>query len=173
MINELDALVDTLANIPVNDDGSAVMRIGLMLYTETGNPNNNVKGGYVRAAIRDMTEANKALYINMFNGLNENGDKSDGGKAGLAMAEAWRYYDGMAPYAGNSKVKTDYTGNTAGNGGVEGDLRAAGERARRLQRLALQQPGGRRQLRPQLHHLHQQRRRAGQQRGHRHRQRRC
>jgi type IV pilus assembly protein PilY1 len=107
VINEIDALTDTLANIPVNDDGSPVIRIGLMLYTETGNPNSTVKGGYVRAAVRDMTAANKTLYINLFNGLNANGDKSDGGKAGLAMAEAWRYYDGIAPYAGNNKVKTD------------------------------------------------------------------
>ena len=83
-----------------------------MMYTETGNPNSNVGGGYVRAAIRDMTAANKTLYINLFNGLNANGDKSNGGKAGLAMAEAWRYYDGIAPYAGNNKVKTDYTNNT-------------------------------------------------------------
>jgi type IV pilus assembly protein PilY1 len=115
VVNEIDALVDTLANIPVNADGSPVIRVGLMMYTETGNPNGNVKGGYVRAAIRDMTGANKSLYINLFNGLNENSDKSDGGKAGLAMAEAWRYYDGIAPYAGNNKVKTDYTNNTAGN----------------------------------------------------------
>ena len=115
VINEIDALTDTLANIPVNDDGTPVIRIGLMMYTETGNPNSTVKGGYVRAAVRDMTAANKSLYINLFNGLNANGDKSDGGKAGLAMAEAWRYYDGIAPYAGNRKVKTDYTNNTAGN----------------------------------------------------------
>ena len=114
VINELDALTTTLSNIPVNDDGSPVIRIGLMMYTETGSPNNNTKGGYVRAAIRDMTAANKSLYINMFNGLNQNNDKSDGGKAGLAMAEAWLYYDGENPYAGNSKVKTDYTGNTSG-----------------------------------------------------------
>jgi len=114
VINELNALTTTLGNIPVNDDGTPVLRLGLMLYTETGNPNNNTAGGYVRAAIRNMTTANKALYVNMFNGLNQNGDKSNGGKAGLAMAEAWMYYDGENPYAGNRKVKTDYTGNTSG-----------------------------------------------------------
>jgi type IV pilus assembly protein PilY1 len=115
VINELDALTTTLAAIPVNDDGTAVLRLGLMLYTETGGGNNNVGGGYVRAAIRDMTEANKTLYINMFNSLNENSDKSNGGKAGLAMAEAWLYYDGENPYSGNGKIKTDYTSNTAGS----------------------------------------------------------
>src|SRR5262245_52930550 len=40
VINELDALTTTLAAIPVNDDGTPVMRIGLMLYTETGGGNN-------------------------------------------------------------------------------------------------------------------------------------
>jgi type IV pilus assembly protein PilY1 len=114
IVNEIGALVSTLSNIPLNDDGTPLMRVGLMLYTETGSPNNNVKGGYVRAAIRDMTAANKTLYGAMFSGLNKNTDKSDGGKAGLAMAEAWRYYDGKAPYAGNRKVKTDYTGNISG-----------------------------------------------------------
>ena len=35
-------------------DGSALMRVGLMLYTESGGSNSNTKGGYVRAAIRDI-----------------------------------------------------------------------------------------------------------------------
>jgi type IV pilus assembly protein PilY1 len=112
IVNELNALETTLSDVPVNDDGSAVIRVGLMLYTETGNPNNNVRGGYIRAAIRDMTEANKDLYVAMFNSLNENADKSNAGKAGLAMAEAWLYYAGEAPFAGNNKVKTDYLNNT-------------------------------------------------------------
>ena len=33
---------------------STPVPLGLMLFTETGNPNNNVDGGYVRAAIRDL-----------------------------------------------------------------------------------------------------------------------
>jgi type IV pilus assembly protein PilY1 len=111
-INELDALITTLTNIPVNDDGTAVIRVGVMMFNETGNPNNNVGGGYVRAAIRNMTDANKTKYMNLLSSFNVTTDRSNNGKAGLAMAEAWRYYDGQAPYAGNSKVKTDYTGNT-------------------------------------------------------------
>lgn len=114
MVNEIDALVTTLAGVTVNGDGSAAIRVGLMMYTETGGGNNNTAGGYVRAAIRDMTAANKTTYINMFNALHVNNDKSSGGKAGLAMAEAWRYYDGEAPYAGNGKVKTDYLNNNSG-----------------------------------------------------------
>lgn len=114
-INELDALITTLTNLPVNPDGTAVVRVGVMMFNETGNPNNNVGGGYVRGAIRNMTNANKTLYMNMLTSFNVNTDKSNNGKTGLAMAEAWRYFDGEAPYSGNSKVKTDYLGNTTGS----------------------------------------------------------
>ncbi|MBM5811852.1 MAG: pilus assembly protein PilY [Gammaproteobacteria bacterium] len=113
-INEQAALVSTLSNLPVNDDGTAVFRVGVLLFNETGNPNNNVGGGYVRAAIRDMTAANKTIYGNLLTSFNIISDRSNNGKAGLAMAEAWRYFDGDAPYAGNSKAKTDYLGNTSG-----------------------------------------------------------
>ncbi|HUG04900.1 MAG TPA: hypothetical protein VML92_10780 [Steroidobacteraceae bacterium] len=111
-INELDALLTTLTNLPVNDDGTAVLRVGVMMFNETGSPNNNVGGGYVRGAIRNMTDANKTLYMNMLSSFNVVTDRSNNGKAGLAMAEAWLYYNGEPPYAGNHKVKTDYLGNT-------------------------------------------------------------
>jgi type IV pilus assembly protein PilY1 len=118
-INELDALLTTLSNLPVNDDGTAVVRVGVMMFNETGSPNNNIGGGYVRAAIRNMTEANKTKYMAMLSSFHVVTDRSNNGKAGLAMAEAWRYYAGEAPYAGNSKVKTDYLGNTTSSNTVE------------------------------------------------------
>ena len=90
VINELDALTTTLGNIPVNADGTPVMRLGLMLYTETGNPNSTTKGGYVRAAIRDMTAANKALYVSMFNGRRQGGPRDGGGLAVLRRREPLR-----------------------------------------------------------------------------------
>ena len=114
-INELDALITTLTNLPVNDDGTAVVRVGVMMFNETGNPNNSVGGGYVRAAIRDMTAANKTLYMDLLTSFHVVTDRSNNGKAGLAMAEAYRYYAGQAPYSGNSKVKTDYLGNASGS----------------------------------------------------------
>ena len=114
-INELDALLTTLTNLPVNDDGTAVVRVGVMMFNETGNPNNNVGGGYVRAAVRDMTDANKTKYMDLLNSFHVVTDRSNNGKAGLAMAEAYRYYAGQAPYAGNSKIKTDYLGNNSGS----------------------------------------------------------
>jgi len=115
--NEIAALVTTVNGLAVNPDNTAKFRVGLMLFTETGNPNNNVDGGYVRAAVRNMTggaDGNKAKYMALLNSLDKLGDKSNGGKAGRTMAEAYQYYSGLAPYSGNSKVKTDYTSNVSG-----------------------------------------------------------
>jgi len=112
--NEIAALVETVDSLPVNDDGSAIFRVGLMLFTETGSPNNNIDGGYVRAAVRDFTAANKALYLNLLNSLHVTTDKSNGGKAGKTMMEAYYYFAGQNPLSGNNKVKTDYAGNTSG-----------------------------------------------------------
>jgi type IV pilus assembly protein PilY1 len=113
-INEKLALVRTLENLPVNIDGSARFRVGVMMSSESGGGNKNPDGGYVRAAIRPMTLPNKTTYAALFNSFLENPDKGNGGKAGKVMAEAYLYYDGAAPYAGNNKVKSDYTGNTDG-----------------------------------------------------------
>ncbi len=115
--NEIAALVSTVDGLAVNPDGSAKFRVGLMLFTETGNPNSNVDGGYVRAAVRNMTggpTGNKAKYMALLNSLNKLGDKSNGGKAGKTMSEVYQYYSGLAPFSGNSKVKTDYTSNVSG-----------------------------------------------------------
>ncbi len=112
--NEMAALSSTLSNLPVNGDGSARFRVGLMLFTETGGANNNVDGGYVRAAIRDFTSANQTKYAALVNSLTRTGDVSNGGKAGKTMSEAYQYLKGLAPFSGNNKVKTDYTGNISG-----------------------------------------------------------
>ena len=109
--NEMSALYNTFANLPVNADGSAKFNVGIMFATETGNPNNNVSGGYIRAAIRPMTAANKALYAALIQSFDQLKDKSNAGYAGLEMAEAYYYFSGAAPYAGNSKTKADFYGN--------------------------------------------------------------
>ncbi len=114
-INEIAALVSTLDNLAVDPvTGAAKFRVGLMLFTETGGGNNNVDGGYIRAAIRPMTETNQDLYGAMLSSLGSIADRSNGGKAGKAFSEAYQYFSGLAPFSGNNKVKTDYTGNTTG-----------------------------------------------------------
>lgn len=107
--NEISALSSVLAGLPADK-----FRLGLMMFTETGNGNSNTDGAYVRAAIRLMDSTNKTKYQQLVNSLDINGDKSNGGKGGLAMWEAYRYFSAGAPHAGNGKNKTDYAGNTSG-----------------------------------------------------------
>jgi type IV pilus assembly protein PilY1 len=110
--NEIAALSGVFAGLPVNADGSANFNIGVMFFSETGNPNSGPDGGYIRAAIRPMTAANLANYKTMIAALDVGRDKGNKGEASLAMAEAYRYFSAGAAYAGNFKAKADYTGNT-------------------------------------------------------------
>lgn len=107
--NEIAALVNTFNSLPANK-----FRVGLMMFTETGSGNSGDDGAYVRSAVRLLDTNYQTKLAAMLNSLSSNGDKSNGGKAGLTMAEAYYYFTGKAPYAGNNKVKTDYAGNTSG-----------------------------------------------------------
>lgn len=100
------------------------VNVGLMFYSETGAPNTNTDGGYVRYAVRQMTAANKATLGGIIAGLDVNADKSNSGKASLIMDEAYRYLASKAAYGGAGKVKADLgafdggayrTGTGAGN----------------------------------------------------------
>jgi len=104
--NEIEALVTTFNALPENK-----FRVGLMMFTETGSGNSNLDGAYVRAAIRTMTPENKALYAALINSFHSGNDRSNSGKLGKAMAEAYYYFAGKPPYTGNNKNKTDYSGN--------------------------------------------------------------
>ena len=89
-------------------------RVGLMMYTETGNGNSTTDGGYVRAAIRLLDTDTKTKYQALVNSLDVGSDKSNSGKAGKAMQEAYLYFSAGVPYAGNNKPKADYSSNTTG-----------------------------------------------------------
>ena len=90
-------------------------RVGLMMFTETGGGNSGNDGAYVRSAIRPMTAANKAKLTAVVGNLHILNDKSNGGKIGKSIEEAYLYFKGGTPHAGNNKSKTDYTGNTTGS----------------------------------------------------------
>ncbi|MBA3755504.1 MAG: pilus assembly protein PilY, partial [Nitrosomonas sp.] len=102
-VNEINALATVLTGLKVDK-----FRVGLIMFTETGSGNSNPDGGYVRAAIRLMDSTNKSLYQNLVNSLDKVGDKSNGGKLGLTMAEAYYYFYGASAYAGHNKAKRDY-----------------------------------------------------------------
>lgn len=105
-VNEKAALVSVFNSLPVDK-----FRVGLMMFAESGGGNSGSDGGYVRAAIRPMDSSNKTLYASMINSFDSGNDKGNSGQGGKSMAEAYRYFAGLAPYAGNNKNKTDYTGN--------------------------------------------------------------
>lgn len=107
--NEIAALVNTFNSLPANK-----FRVGIMMFTETGSGNSGNDGAYMRSAVRLLDTNYQTKLAALLNSLNSNGDKSNGGKAGLTMAEAYYYFAGQAPYAGNNKAKTDYAGNTSG-----------------------------------------------------------
>ncbi|MBD9679730.1 pilus assembly protein PilY [Pseudomonas sp. PDM18] len=110
--SEQAALYSLIGALPENK-----FRVGLMMFSETGSPNSNVGGGYVRAAIRLMDASSKTKYQALVNSISTSGSTKDAGNAGnasLVMAEAWAYYSGGTPYSGNNKEKADYTGNVAG-----------------------------------------------------------
>lgn len=108
--NEMAALVSVVNSLPADK-----FKLGLMMFSETGGGNSGADGGYVRAAIRPLTAATKVRFQSLVSSLDVGADKSNGGKAGQAMREAYLYFGGKPPYAGNSKRKTDYLGNTSGS----------------------------------------------------------
>lgn len=107
--NEMAALSSVVAGLPVDK-----FNLGLMLFTETGGGNSNVDGGYVRSAIRFLDQDYKDKFSALVSSFGSVSDRSNGGKASKIMWEAYQYYSGGAPHAGNNKNKTDYLGNVTG-----------------------------------------------------------
>ena len=107
--NEMAALSSVVSGLPADK-----FRVGLMMFTETGTGDTGNDGAYVRAAMRLMNSATKTKYQNLVNSLDVTGDKSNGGKIGKSMEEAYLYFSAGIPHAGNNKIKTDYAGNASG-----------------------------------------------------------
>jgi type IV pilus assembly protein PilY1 len=108
-IAEKTALINAFNGVDANK-----FNVGLMMFTESGGGNSNTDGAYVRAAIRLLDDNYKLKLSNLLNSLDILDDKSNGAKYSTASYEVWQYFNGLAPFAGNGKVKTDYTGNTSG-----------------------------------------------------------
>lgn len=100
----------------LDEEDDFAVNVGLMMFSETGSDDSNVSGAYVRAAVRPMgdkvgSDTYAELYSDLIGGLNVQDDRASAGYAGWAMAEAYRYFAGQAPYAGNNKAKTDWGQN--------------------------------------------------------------
>jgi type IV pilus assembly protein PilY1 len=115
---EKSALVNVVGTL---SDG---LNVGIGMFTETGGGNGGNDGMYIRYAVRQLTATNKTAFQALVNSLDSNGDKSNGGKAALAMYEAYLYYAGLDAYGGSGKAKRDYAGNTTGgpSGAVPGSF---------------------------------------------------
>ncbi len=121
---ERQALASVVAGLDVD-----AFNVGLMLFSESGDGNAQVSGGYVRSAIRKMTATNKTNLQTLISNLQEgssgggsggsgkdnssdststngNGDKGSGAEFAKAMDEAYRYFQGMDARSGD-KIKTD------------------------------------------------------------------
>ncbi len=107
--NEMAALSSVVNGLPADK-----FRVGLMMFSETGAGNSGNDGAYVRAAMRTMNSANKPKYQSLVSSLDVSADKSNGGKIGKSMEEAYLYFSAGVPHAGNNKNKADYTGNATG-----------------------------------------------------------
>lgn len=88
--------------------------VGLMMFTETGSGNSNVRGAYPRYHIRQMTDGatgNRSALTGLISSLTETGptgDKGSNAQYARAMHEAYLYFGGKPALAGAGQVKRDY-----------------------------------------------------------------
>lgn len=94
---------------------SEQFNVGLMMFPETGAPNDNVDGGYVRFAVRQMGGDSAARLAQLITEFDKLDDKGNNATFSLLMYEAYAYYAGMQSRAGHGKIKRDAFGNTLGN----------------------------------------------------------
>ncbi|HET9650534.1 MAG TPA: hypothetical protein VFP36_00010, partial [Usitatibacter sp.] len=114
---EMCALTNVITGLPTS------MRIGLMMFAESGN-----NGAYVRFGIRDMTDTNKTALKSLLNGLVSSGAGTDNSGSNQpyakTMFEAFKYFGGYTNQAEaattdnpGSPVSQTAFGNTAFAGG--------------------------------------------------------
>jgi type IV pilus assembly protein PilY1 len=94
---------------------SEQFNVGLMMFPETGSPNDSTDGGYVRFAIRQMTTTNKNQLADLARDFDKLRDKGNNATFSLLMYEAYAYFAGIQARAGFGKVKRDFAGNTTYN----------------------------------------------------------
>jgi type IV pilus assembly protein PilY1 len=102
-------VVQTALAAAIGAQPANTLRIGLMLFNETGGtslsggqPTGSHDGAYVRYAVRTMTSTTKTEFINLINGLNITADKGANTQNTLALEEARRYFGGLRVLNGNN-----------------------------------------------------------------------
>jgi len=102
--------------------GTANVRIGLMMFAETG-----TNGAYVRYGLRDMNTTNKTAFVNELKGMIASGSGTDNSGSnqpyGKTMFEAFKYFGGYTSPAhatdgvAGTPTGAQAFGNTAFAGG--------------------------------------------------------
>lgn len=90
----------------VNGFNEGAFNVGLMLFSERGDGNAAVSGGYVRSAIREMTAANKSTLQQLILSFDNNRDQGSSAAYAKSMDEAYLYFEGLVARSGD-KIKTD------------------------------------------------------------------
>src|SRR5688572_8802844 len=120
-------LLDNTANwnTPFADEKTALatvvnglndhFNVGLMMFPETGSPNDSLDGGYVRFGVRQMTNDAKSRLATLITDFHKLNDKGNNATFSLLMYEAYAYYAGIQARAGLGKVKRDAGGNSKWN----------------------------------------------------------
>jgi len=104
------ALHNTLAALPTKSDGSALFRIGFLMFSEQ----TSIKGAYPRIAFTELTSANKNGILAKIKALEKNADKGANALYSAAMHEAWLYFSGGLPYTGNQPTLHDTSAFSGG-----------------------------------------------------------
>ena len=101
------------AMVTVVKSASSDFNFGLMLFNESGQPDNH--GAYVRFGIRQMDSTNKPALMTVINNFDQIGDKGNNNEVSEMMYEAYAYWAGITANLGFGQAKRDYGGNTANN----------------------------------------------------------
>lgn len=92
---ELKAIREVVGALPVNAGGDAEVNLGLMLFN---NANATRDGGYMRSAVRPLTAANKAAFLNTINAIIQSFNTETGPSSGQYAAllfDAFKYFGGF------------------------------------------------------------------------------
>jgi type IV pilus assembly protein PilY1 len=106
MAIEKCALYNVVDGLPVGEDGSALVAVGLMLFNESPAA---ISGGYPRKAIVPVTAANKTVLKDVIKNITIDGDKGNNAAFAKSLYEAFLYLSARAPYRGTSGTKWDGT----------------------------------------------------------------
>src|SRR6266705_1191342 len=102
--NEKSAMVTVVKSV------SSDFNMGLMLFNESGQPDNH--GAYVRFGIRQMDSTNKPALMTVINNFDQLGDKGNNNEVSEMMYEAYAYWAGITANLGFGLAKRDYKGST-------------------------------------------------------------